>query len=213
MFIKMKFVALIILVILSTGCASNNYHLIEKSPQGDHLNTYKTNYDDADEIYNAIVVHFAGKEYSDAILWGTAYLNEWGSNADKDTVADVSILIVLSHLSQLEKPSELETIYFNNGHIQAAINKLQNPYLKRAGGRYCAPKLKHILEKGAYNEDAMYAFVRTLRESVYFSDEKPQIAPDREMDEVLQAINNKYPKWFEDMGIESWKECLITSQS
>ncbi len=213
MFIKVQFVALIILAIISAGCASNNYKLIEKSPQGDHLNTYKTDYDNADEIYNAIIVHFAGKEYSDAILWGNAYLNEWGSKADRDTVANVSMLTVLSHLSQLEKPSELETIYFNNGHIQAAINKLQNPYLKRAGEQYCAKKLKYILVKGAYNEEAMFAFVRTLIQSVHFSGEKFQIVPNRNMDDVLQAINNKYPKWYEDMGIESWKECLITSQS
>ncbi len=223
---------LFFLVIFSFGCAHNSsnslgiipgklfqgknslfsfkttYNLKETDPQGNIVNTYHASFGNEQSMRESIFRDFARKRYADAARWGNAYLNHWQGNVTPCHAADMSMIVALSHLYMVQNPSSLETLFINNGHIKAAMDHLQNHHLKEFAAIHCSNDLHRILDRGAYNESALFGFIQGMHNSTTLLEQTPVITPDREIVRTLEAIKREYPKWYEDVEVSPWLRCL-----
>lgn len=73
---------------------------------------------------------------------------------------------------------------------------------------HCDRHLHHILDNGSYNEEALFALIQGIRHSTLIIENAPHITADRQLLNTLRQIQKEYPKWYEDMEIESWVRCI-----
>jgi hypothetical protein len=73
---------------------------------------------------------------------------------------------------------------------------------------HCDRQLYHILDNGAYNEEALFALIQGIRNSTSISENAPYLSADSQLLNMLSKIQQEYPKWYEDMRIESWVRCI-----
>jgi hypothetical protein len=115
--------------VVGWGCTpATHYRLVETDSMGKELRTHSLSNENKNQLPYIVSQHFAAGQNVDVIRWGNAFLalrdreREFGTPQED---ADVSMMIALAHLFLVKPPSDLETIYINNGHIKAAMEKLQ----------------------------------------------------------------------------------------
>lgn len=199
--------------VLAAGCAHTEYKLVQTDSRGNELNSYKAFFDSEKSMRQAVARDFSRGNYEQAALWGQAYLAHWSGSVKTDHAADIAMISSLAHLFIVDHPKDLETIYFNNGHIKAALDLLHNQALRQTSQSHCSAELIRIVDKGAYNELAFYAFTQTISEAVRLEGQTPIIIPDARTIRNLEAINSVYPKWYEDTEVDSWLMCLAVAGS
>ena len=126
---RVRFLWLVLLpFVAGWGCApATHYRLVETDAAGKELRTHSMTTEKMGKMAYIVSQHFAARQNIDVIRWGNAYLalrdrdNEFGTPHED---ADVSMMVALAHLFLIKPPSDLETIYINNGHIKAAMDKL-----------------------------------------------------------------------------------------
>ncbi len=199
--------------VLAIGCVHTEYKLVQTDSRGNELNSYNASFDSEKSMREAVVRDFSRNKYEQAARWGQAYLAHWSGSVKAGHAADISMISALAHLFMVDHPKDLETIYFNNGHIKAALAHLHNQSLRGTGQKYCSTELIRIVNKGAYNELALYAFIQTMPEAVRLEGQTPIITPDVGTIRNLGAIKGVYPKWYEDTEVDSWLMCLTVAGS